>query len=468
MKPLNLDNKPCSPISSNCVVWQGPTLDCINLCTGDTVSDAIAKLAEELCTILDQTNVSNYDLSCLGITSCGPVDFKALIQLLIEKICELQQITPTNTSSSSSNECPDCIVTVASCFQVDGATTMQFIDYVQMIANKVCTLINEIAELQSQINALDARVTILESATAPTFTLPSILLNACDLSTTITAPGSYPIDQVLDALVNNSTYGFCALRSATGLPADLLSAAATQCVAGADITLDGGVAFSTLGGWAGDSPSNIAGAITNLWLVACDTYNYLSNLSFPESIVTSTDNTITVTDTTVGTVTTYDLSIPDVPAFSVQSQPASLTKTPPSLGGSRLCDGTIQINTNITYNDFGSVYDITTGVFTIPDDGIYTISFFQSMSVTSGDGWFDAATPGQLTVGVVHPTLCNLYCVNNFTPVVVSQIASINGSITRFFSSGDEICLKVINTTAVNYISTSNDISILSVQKLKL
>ena len=39
MKPLNLDNKPCSPISSNCVVWQGPDIPCIQLCTGDTVSD---------------------------------------------------------------------------------------------------------------------------------------------------------------------------------------------------------------------------------------------------------------------------------------------------------------------------------------------------------------------------------------------------------------------------------------------
>ena len=41
MKPLNLDNKPCNPVSSNCVVWQGPTLECIDLCKGDTVSDVV-------------------------------------------------------------------------------------------------------------------------------------------------------------------------------------------------------------------------------------------------------------------------------------------------------------------------------------------------------------------------------------------------------------------------------------------
>jgi hypothetical protein len=36
----------CNPISSNCVVWQGPDLNCINVCTGDTISIIIAKMAE--------------------------------------------------------------------------------------------------------------------------------------------------------------------------------------------------------------------------------------------------------------------------------------------------------------------------------------------------------------------------------------------------------------------------------------
>mgnify|MGYP003670327522 FL=1 len=80
MKPLNLDNSPCSPISSNCVVWQGPDISCINLCTGDTVSDVVSAMAKELCTILDSLKVTNYDLTCFNSTACGPEDFNALIQ----------------------------------------------------------------------------------------------------------------------------------------------------------------------------------------------------------------------------------------------------------------------------------------------------------------------------------------------------------------------------------------------------
>ena len=54
MIPSNTGGKTngCDPTSSNCVVWQGPNLDCIGLCTGDTVSTVIAKLAEKLCSVV--------------------------------------------------------------------------------------------------------------------------------------------------------------------------------------------------------------------------------------------------------------------------------------------------------------------------------------------------------------------------------------------------------------------------------
>ena len=234
MKPLNLDNRPCSPISSNCVVWQGPTLTCINLCTGDTISDVVEKLATELCTLLDQTNVTNYDLTCLGVTACGPKDFQALIQLLIDKICELNGITPDNVKSNSG--CPDCIVTVAPCFQVGNQTTMQLLDYVQMIAEKVCALIDEIDNINIQLANLDIRVTVLENTPPPVFTLPSIIVD-CTLSPTVVGGNSYTIDLVLNALVNDDTSGYCSLLGSTGLPADLLSAVASACITSTTPTL---------------------------------------------------------------------------------------------------------------------------------------------------------------------------------------------------------------------------------------
>ena len=52
--------KGCSPVSSNCVVWQGQTLPCLDLCKGDTVSDVVFKAATELCTLMTMFDISNY------------------------------------------------------------------------------------------------------------------------------------------------------------------------------------------------------------------------------------------------------------------------------------------------------------------------------------------------------------------------------------------------------------------------
>ena len=278
MKPLNLDNRPCSPISSNCVVWQGPTLDCIGLCNGDTISDVVAKMATELCTLLDQTNVTNYDLTCLGITACVPKDFQSLIQLLIDRICELNNVeSPGQLLSASA--CPDCVVSVAPCFVENGQTTMQLIDYVQMIANKICSLIEAIDNLQTQINNLDIRVTVLENTPPPTFTLPSID-TGCLQSYISGIPESATIDIVLNTLLNDPIIGYCALVGSTGLPADLVSAVAGACITSSTITLtDPPNPFGTVyASWV-DSPATVADTITNLWIALCDIYNFVSTLT---------------------------------------------------------------------------------------------------------------------------------------------------------------------------------------------
>jgi hypothetical protein len=292
MKPLNYDNSPCSPISSNCVIWQGPDLHCIKLCTGDTVSDVVANLATELCTIMEQLDITNYDLSCFNLVSCPPNTFEALIQFLIEKICSLEGISSDpNSNTKSSTSCPDCLVSVASCFIVNNITSMQLIDYVNMIGQRVCNILTTITELQNQINELDVRVTVLENKTTPTFTLPTILVD-CTLQSA--SPGPFigsggpatAIDLILSALINDDTYGYCALRTATGLPAALQNAVASQCILNTDLQLSTGITWSTNLDWV-QTPTTVADAINNIWLVVCDMYDFLSNL----------DNTITVEDT---------------------------------------------------------------------------------------------------------------------------------------------------------------------------
>ena len=263
MKPLNLDNRPCSPVSSNCVIWQGPELTCIDLCTGDTISDVVAKLATELCSVLDQLDVSNYDLTCFGITACGPANFEALIKLLIEKICELEGVPTDNTKSNGG--CPDCLVTVASCFIQNGQTTMQLLDYVNMIAERVCGLINSINDLQQQINELTIRVEILENTPPPTFMVPTVTFS-CRISTL--NPGQpYPIDVALQTFINDV---WCPMSAVLGTPSDLLNSYTLPCSFDTDVT--------TNPNWTA-APTTLAQSMTNLWITICDLYSVISGVT---------------------------------------------------------------------------------------------------------------------------------------------------------------------------------------------
>jgi len=295
MKPLNLDNKPCSPISSNCVIWQGPDIPCIKLCNGDTVSDIVYKLGTELCTIMDQLNVSNYDLSCLGIASCPPSDFQALIQLIINKVCSASGVV---VEDKSINGCPDCVVSVAPCFVEGNTTTMQLVDYVQMIANKVCSIISEISSINNQISVINTTLDDLQFQidNLPVYTLPSFAVDC------ILGPGNQSLDVIVEALMNDNTLGYCRLLDATGTPAEINTAVLTQCILDGDQPLAALPTLNTMsayysGSWVGNaalsSEPSVANAIKNIWVSICDIREYVSNLSLTVQDTSSIDLTYT-------------------------------------------------------------------------------------------------------------------------------------------------------------------------------
>lgn len=285
MKPLNLDNRPCSPISSNCVIWQGPDIPCIKLCTGDSVSDVIFQLATELCTIIDTLDIKNYDLSCFNLAACPPADFQALIQFLIEQICSTERIPITRETSSSN--CPDCVVTVAPCFVVNGQTTMQLVEYVTAIGNRICNIIDQITLINTQLTSILIRVEALENAPVPVTPTPTIIIG-CAIGS-LPEGSSQPIDTVLNALLNNTANGYCTLLDILGTPAEIGDALVPDCAFGTDVTTDPN--------WTG-TPTTLAESLTNAWIVLCDVYAAVS------TGLVNTDNTNSISlDLTGGVLT---------------------------------------------------------------------------------------------------------------------------------------------------------------------
>lgn len=257
----------CSPVSSNCVVWQGPNIPCINLCNGDTVSDVVYKVAAQLCAIKDELDLSDLDLSQL-LTFCSSVGpapttktLSTVLDFIIDKIDCLADLIPGGSPGSSYTE-PTLALPV--CLQyinpANGQTVTQLIhnQYTLRLGTQFCTLKTTVDQHTSQISNLTSRVTVLENA--PAVTLPQVTPQ-CILPAVPTA-----MDVVLDELEAQ----YCSLRSVIGNNTQITAATAQQCASlnGSNALSQAGI-MSNLTGW-NSSVTNMAQAFQNLWITVCD------------------------------------------------------------------------------------------------------------------------------------------------------------------------------------------------------
>lgn len=271
----NQNQEGCVPTSSNCIIWQGPDIPCIELCKGDSISDVTFKLATELCTILDQLDISAFDLTCFSPMCPTLEDFNDLISFILSKLCELQGCCDNSPSTPSG--CPDCVVDVASCFYTtnqfgDTITQMQLSDYARAIGAKVCELVIQInginlsiTSLQNQINNLQSNLTDTNSRIPDTTS--NDMFSSCLITPVPVAGISFT--EFLATL----EAAFCQLRAVTGLPPALLNSILQQCVnldTSESLNLPG-VNMGSLPGWKNaGSYSTLADSVNNMWITICD------------------------------------------------------------------------------------------------------------------------------------------------------------------------------------------------------
>jgi len=267
MKPLNFDNSPCSPTSSNCVIWGGSDLPCINLCKGDSITDVVEKIALELCNILDILNISAYDLTCFSLANCSPQNFTDLINFLIVKVCELENVPPSNGGGTTpSTGCPtDCFIEVAPCFVVGSATTLNITNYVTLIGTRLCDLVDTVALQQIQITTLQSEVADLQAAPAPVVPiLTMVMAEELPSVPALPAGSTQLIQTVVDLFVNQIWFPFVAT---TGDSGELSTSISNQTVASTDFSKVNPLAQMSAqyaGLWTTPT-ATIAGTINNIW-----------------------------------------------------------------------------------------------------------------------------------------------------------------------------------------------------------
>jgi len=448
MKPLNLDNSPCSPISSNCVIWQGPDIECIKLCKGDTVSDVVYKLATELCTILDTLDIKNYDLSCFNLTSCAPEDFQALINFLIERICALENIPSTGSNIPGSSGCPtDCVVEPIACLATSPNQVLNLIDYVNLIATRICNIATSVGilqttvvNIQNQVTALQTTVSGLSNYTTPTFAI------GCDIGVLV-APTSYPINVILQEFINNE---WCPMSLVLGTSFDLSNAISSQapCYNGTVPALQyiytSGAIMQVAYPTYNASPATLAEAIENIWIALCDlrnagkrivtvtagdnitvntvtgvsgndqTVNYTINGK--EAIVVAADD-ITVSSATVGNDTTYTVGrTPKLYAYQEAISSLDITTDP----------GFVDLTYFMPLAYSALTYTNTSGV---TKDFLVKVSY-DTLAQYNAGGTFDQADMGNWVDGAITKNnAATIYQVAGVTNIGTNLVDSVTNTI---------------------------------------
>jgi hypothetical protein len=203
--------------------------------------------------------------------------------------------SPVGTNKSTGSTGADTLVTIADCFVIAGVTVMTVSQYAQAIGTRVCSLVTQISTINANINSLDIRVTALESAPAPTFTVPSFTLG-CSIDTLSSGTTQF-ISTILESFINDVWCNY--YYNVTGTSSDLSAAVNRICITDSDLQLTTGTAFSTNTDWIQSaSYSTVADAINNLWVALCDVYTYSQTFS-----VTVADTTTVNLDNTGNVIT---------------------------------------------------------------------------------------------------------------------------------------------------------------------
>ena len=261
---------PCNPISSNCVVWQGPDIACINICNGDTVSDVVAALATKLCDIIDQActcdpDLTGLDLKCALPDSGIPADLTGTLQAIVDYIC-----------NQATKDIVLPVINLPACLQYNDklgnpVTELPLEDWADLISNRICDILFSISLIEQNILNLADRVSILEDCVLPC-RKPEVsdfdVVSSC-----IFIGQSVPISTLVLALETQ----FCSFRNAVGSVALVNAAIGAQCITGSQESLTTRQPFSGLTGWVAN-PGTLAESNINQWIAICDLYSAVSDI----------------------------------------------------------------------------------------------------------------------------------------------------------------------------------------------
>ena len=153
-------------LTSDCVIWRGVAVECLDLCPGDSITKVQQAILDQLCILTGLTDLSTLTIPQCLIAAYGSKDKNLLnsIQILLTAVCQnTADIDALETNLDSLN--PLVSVDFKCCSTNPCVTngTVRLNVALENILSCLCTQNDVIASLQSQMASYQTQINSLTS-----------------------------------------------------------------------------------------------------------------------------------------------------------------------------------------------------------------------------------------------------------------------------------------------------------------
>jgi hypothetical protein len=276
MKPVEGNDDFCETPSGSglknpatSIVWTGPDIPCIELCSGDTIDKVIYDIAMILCDITDNVlDVTKLDFKCLVADgACPPDTLLETLQLMITKSC----IETTTTTGGGSSALP--MVSLPRCLwysnaEGDTINSLKLDEYASYLAVSICKIITDVTSIKSQIVSLNNQITTLTATVSGGgSTGGGSSSSATIISKCLSAPTPGQTLNLTTAF-QNLEEKMCSYIQLIGQTTQWNALLGDECIdLNTDLPDDSGK-YGDIVGWF-DDPQSVYESMSNLWKVVC-------------------------------------------------------------------------------------------------------------------------------------------------------------------------------------------------------
>lgn len=246
---------------SNCVIWTGQSIPALGIEKGDSITDIVCTIAQQVVTLAAPLDLSTVSIQCLidnlNISEPAERTIANMLQIAYDSSCNLNDAVEA-INAKLSNTTPSLVLNLGclATFDVYGnPLPYNEQSVLQTLINTACGQASTIAGISGTVQTIQAAVTALQAI--PQYTEP--LLSSCIYSATKTS-----------SALQITAAALCSYQGEVGQVTDIQSALAKMPTAFT-------TAYGLINGWI-VNPTNFAQSYSNSLLVIADLYNQIKSI----------------------------------------------------------------------------------------------------------------------------------------------------------------------------------------------